>query len=121
MKQRLATLPTAAASPGPSRVPPAPCDHPGNWADRNVALSGTGVGEEFLRRAACHDVAARVKHGGASLGDAMRAVVFEEFAPGDGGFVGVGKDYSIEMEFNSGGMSRACADHTGRREVAIFK
>lgn len=61
----------------------------GNWADTSVALSGTGVGEEFQRRAACHDVAARVAYGGASLSDAMRAVVFEDMAPGDGGFIGV--------------------------------
>jgi beta-aspartyl-peptidase (threonine type) len=65
----------------------------GNWADERVALSGTGVGEEFLRRAACHDVAARVAYGGATLQEAVRAVVFDNFAPGDGGFVGVDRDY----------------------------
>jgi beta-aspartyl-peptidase (threonine type) len=93
----------------------------GNWADGRVALSGTGIGEAFLRRAACHDVAARVAYGGASLQEAMRAVVFGDFAPGDGGFVGVGADGAIAMEFNSPGMSRAAADWTGRREVAIFQ
>jgi len=93
----------------------------GNWADANVALSGTGIGEEFLRRAACHDVAARVAHGGSTLLEAVRAVVHEDMAAGDGGFVGVGRDYGVAMEFNSQGMSRGCADYRGRREVAIFK
>jgi beta-aspartyl-peptidase (threonine type) len=51
----------------------------------------------------------------------VRAVVFDDFEPGDGGFVGVDADGEIVMEFNSQGMARAAADSGGRREVAIFK
>lgn len=103
------------------RIGDTPVIGAGTWADARLALSGTGIGEAFLRRAACHDVAARVAHGGQSLGAAMRSVVFEDFAPGDGGFVGVAADGSIAMEFNSPGMSRACADSSGLMEVKIFK
>ena len=97
------------------------CIHSGNWADVNCALSGTGVGEEFLRRAACHDVAARHAYKGISLKEAMAEVVWDSFAPGDGGFVGVDKDYNMVLDFNSGGMYRGWADHTGAFETAIFK
>lgn len=72
----------------------------GTWADKQCALSGTGVGEEFIRRAAAHDVAARVKYKGCSLRQAMREVVWESFAEGDGGFVGVSADYTAVWDFN---------------------
>lgn len=105
------------------RVGDTPVIGAGTWADERVALSGTGIGEEFLRRAACHDVAARVKYGGATLGEAMAAVVDGDMKKGDGGFIGVSKEDGgfIEMRFNSDAMGRACADHRGRREVAIGK
>ncbi|GBF97695.1 hypothetical protein Rsub_09753 [Raphidocelis subcapitata] len=103
------------------RIGDTPIIGAGNWADARVALSGTGIGEAFLRRAACHDVAARVAYGGAALGEAVAAVVHGEFRPGDGGFIGVGADGCVAMDFNSEGMSRAAADANGRREVAIFK
>lgn len=52
----------------------------------------------------------------------MRAVVDVDMKPGDGGFIGVAADgRAVEMRFNSHGMGRACADATGRREVAILK
>lgn len=72
----------------------------GTWADKQCALSGTGVGEEFIRRAAAHDVAARVKYKGCSLKQAMKEVVWESFAEGDGGFVGVSADYTAVWDFN---------------------
>ncbi len=92
----------------------------GTWADARVAVSGTGVGEEFMRRCACHDVAARVQYGGATLREAVRGLVFDDMRPGDGGVVSVGSDYSICMEFNTGAMFRGAADSEGRCEVAVF-
>jgi beta-aspartyl-peptidase (threonine type) len=93
----------------------------GTWADKRCAVSGTGIGEEFLRRAAAHDVAARVAYKGIDLSAAVKEVVFGSFAPGDGGFIGVDDEYNIVMEFNTVGMYRAAADSTGRFEAAIFK
>lgn len=84
-------------------------------------MSGTGIGEEFIRRAAAHDVAARMKYKGISLRDAVCELVHEAMQPGDGGIIAVDKDYNVVMEFNSVGMYRGCADHTGRFETAIFK
>lgn len=102
------------------RIGDTPMIGAGTWADKQCALSGTGVGEEFIRRAAAHDVAARVKYKGCSLRQAMREVVWESFAEGDGGFVGVSADYTAVWDFNSGGMYRGSVDHTGKMVTAIF-
>lgn len=58
------------------------------------------MGEEFIRRAAAHDVAARVAYKGVSLREAMRQVVWESFSEGDGGFVGVDADCNLVWDFN---------------------
>lgn len=93
----------------------------GTWADSRCAVSGTGVGEEFIRRAAAHDVAARVKYKGISLQQAMKEVVWESFAEGDGGFVGVDADYNVVMDFNSVGMYRGAVDYRGLNMTAVFQ
>lgn len=50
----------------------------GTWAANGVcAVSGTGQGEVFIRRAAAHDVYARMHYAGQSLDEACHAVVFD--------------------------------------------
>jgi beta-aspartyl-peptidase (threonine type) len=82
------------------RIGDTPIVGAGTWADKQCALSGTGVGEEFIRRAAAHDLASRLAYKGISLRQAMREVVWESFSQGDGGFVGVDADYNIVWDFN---------------------
>ncbi len=66
-----------------------PCTptHTGTWADKHVAVSGTGIGEEFIRGATAHDVAARRAYKGISTKDAVCEVVHGVMRPGDGGVV----------------------------------
>lgn len=73
-----------------------------------------------MRRAAAHDVAARLRYKGISLAQAVREVVWDDMAPGDGGFVGVDAAGGIVMHFNSPGMWRGAADSRGRWEVAVW-
>ncbi len=48
-------------------------------------------------------------------------MVWDSFAAGDGGFVGVdSENYSIVMDFNSVGMYRGACDSSGRFETAVF-
>eukprot|EP00882_Tetradesmus_deserticola_P011568 GHRQ01012238.1.p1 GENE.GHRQ01012238.1~~GHRQ01012238.1.p1 ORF type:complete len:144 (+),score=32.90 GHRQ01012238.1:126-557(+) len=98
-----------------------PCCCAGTWADVNCAVSGTGVGEEFIRRAAAHDVAARVQYKGISLTEAMHEVVWQSMSQGDGGFVGVDSDYNCVIDFNSVGMYRAAVDFRGNNVLAVFQ
>jgi len=102
------------------RVGDTPVIGAGGWADRRVAVSGTGVGEAFARRCAAKEVAARVEHAGATLSEAAEAVVFRSLAPGDGGVVCVGRAGEVAMPFNTPGMWRGAADALGRFEVGVF-
>lgn len=102
------------------RIGDTPMIGSGTWADTNCAVSGTGVGEEFIRRAAAHDVAARMQYKGLSLAAAMHEVVWQSMAEGDGGFVGVDSDYNCVMDFNSVGMYRAAVDYRGNCVLAVF-
>jgi beta-aspartyl-peptidase (threonine type) len=102
------------------RVGDTPVIGAGNYADDTVAVSGTGTGEQFIRHVVGHAIAARMKHGGQSLEEASRALVFDVLEPGDGGVIAVDRHGNVAMPFNSSGMYRGTADSTGRFEVRIF-
>jgi beta-aspartyl-peptidase (threonine type) len=89
------------------RVGDTPVLGAGTWADARVAVSGTGTGEAFLRRATAKDIAARVAYGGVSIAVAAEAAVGELLsAGGDGGVIAVDSSGRGCMVFNSEGMYR---------------
>src|SRR4029079_7276137 len=52
----------------PGRVGDSPVIGAGTWADdENCAVSATGHGEIFIRYAACHEIASRMRHAGQAL------------------------------------------------------
>ena len=104
------------------RVGDSPIVGAGVYADnRSCAVSGTGLGEAFIRAVLAHDVAARMSYGGESLGAAAReALVAVARLGGDGGLVALDRRGRIVMPFNSAGMYRAAIDGSGKRRVAIF-
>jgi isoaspartyl peptidase/L-asparaginase-like protein (Ntn-hydrolase superfamily) len=94
----------------PGRVGDSPIVGAGVWADDRVAVSCTGTGETFLRTAAAHDVAARMRYGGAGLADASEAVLAEVARlGGDGGLIAIDRQGLIVAPFNTDGMKRAWA------------
>lgn len=90
------------------RVGDTPVVGAGTWADERVAVSGTGVGEYFLRSALAHDIAARVRWTGASPADAVRAMLADDLvAPGgDGGVIAVAADGTVVLGYCSDAMLR---------------
>lgn len=106
----------------PGRVGDSPLIGAGTYADNaTCAVSGTGLGEAFIRAALAHDIAARMRYAGESLAAAARkglAAVAQ--LGGDGGLIAVDRSGRLVMPFNSEGMYRACIDTAGRRTVAIF-
>jgi len=104
------------------RVGDSPIIGAGTWADnRSCAVSGTGIGEAFIRAAVAHDVAARVVYLKQSLARASAAALRSVAAVGgDGGLVAVDRRGAIAMPFNSGGMFRAAIDRGGKKTIAIF-
>jgi beta-aspartyl-peptidase (threonine type) len=106
----------------PGRVGDSPIVGAGTYADnRACAVSGSGLGEAFIRAAVAHDIGARMRYGGRTLAQAAAAALASVASlGGDGGLIAVDRRGNIAMPFNSGGMYRACVDRRGRRTVAIF-
>src|SRR6202171_893585 len=93
-----------------NRIGDSPIIGAGTYADdRSCAVSPTGHGEIFIRAAVAHDICARMRFGGRTLGEAVREVVFEELPVlrGEGGVIVIDGAGEIVMEFNSEGMFRA--------------
>ena len=106
----------------PGRVGDTPLIGAGTWADDLVAASCTGLGEAFIRSCAAHDVAARMRYGGASLQAAGQAVLDEVAqCDGTGGLIAVDRQGRIFMDFNSDGMKRAAISDTLPATVRVFE
>lgn len=104
----------------PGRVGDTPIPAAGTWADGNVAASGTGQGEYFIRVAATAQTAWRVA-AGQSLSAAARAVIDEIGAlGGDGGLIALDREGNIADPFNSQGMKRAWLTRDGEIGVEVF-
>lgn len=103
------------------RVGDVPVIGAGTYANNaTCAISGTGVGEQFIRHTVTGDISGRMEHGGASLAEAADAVIHGRLKPNDGGVIAVDKHGGIVMSFNSEGMFRGATDSNGRFEVAIW-
>ena len=106
----------------PGRVGDSPIIGAGTYADDNCAVSGTGLGEAFIRGVLAYDVAARIRYLRQPLAKAARAVIAKlADLQGDGGLIAVDRRGNIVMPFNSNGMYRACVTASGKRSVAIYR
>jgi len=107
----------------PGRVGDSPLVGAGTYADnRACAVSGTGLGELFIRSVLAYDVAARMRYRRESLARAAAAALASVARlGGDGGLVAIDRRGNVAMPFNSQGMYRACIDRRGRRLVAIYR
>jgi L-asparaginase / beta-aspartyl-peptidase len=106
----------------PGRVGDSPVIGAGNYADNEAcAVSGTGLGEAFMRGVLAYDVAARMKYLGEPLSRAA-GVAMRKLAnlKGDGGLIAVDRRGHVVMPFNSEGMYRGAIDRKGRRTVGIY-
>ena len=100
------------------RIGDSPIIAAGTYANnQNCAVSCTGIGEEFIRRAVAYDVAARMKYQMVPLQEAVNEILTNELPAEAGGIIAVDKDGNISMEFSTKGMARAAADSSGRFEV----
>ncbi|GAX84286.1 hypothetical protein CEUSTIGMA_g11708.t1 [Chlamydomonas eustigma] len=107
------------------RIGDSPIIGSGTYASSEVAVSGTGWGEQFMKHVAAYDVAARMKYksaaGAVTLQQAVHEVVNGVLGPGDGGIIAVDREYNISSQFNTEGMFRGEADHLEKFQVSIFK
>lgn len=109
------------------RVGDSPIIGAGTWADDDTcAVSCTGHGEFFIRRAVAHQIHGRMKYGGAGVAGAARVTILEDLpradGSGDGGSGGcVALDAGGRMvaPFTTAGMYRGWVDGEGRVTVRI--
>jgi beta-aspartyl-peptidase (threonine type) len=103
------------------RVGDSPLIGAGTYADdRAAAVSATGSGEFFIRAVAAHQLAERVRLGGASLQEALDAVLADvESLGGKGGLIAVSPNGDAAWGFTTPAMYRGMADASGRT-VAIY-
>jgi L-asparaginase / beta-aspartyl-peptidase len=107
----------------PGRVGDCPIIGAGTWAENQTcAVSATGHGESFIRYAAAHEIAARMRLAGQSLAQAADAVVAELGAiGGSGGVIAVDAAGNVSLPFNSEGMYRGIAAADGRMLTGVYR
>lgn len=106
------------------RVGDSPIIGAGTWAENaTAAVSGTGLGEAFMRACAAHEVAALMKHKGLPL-DAAVAEVATVTVPangGTGGLIAVDAVGNVAMSFSTSGMYRGVVRGASEPAVAIYR
>ena len=104
------------------RVGDSPIIGAGTYAnDATCAVSGTGVGEEFIRHSAAYSISATMEHRGWTLQQAVDHLIDETLDEGIGGVIAVDRNGQIAMRYNTISMFRGAADASGRFDVAIWE
>ena len=102
----------------PGRIGDCPIFGAGTWADSACAISATGHGEWFIRRAVAHDIASRMRYLGETVEQASETVVAALGAQGgSGGLIAVDAEGRVALPFNSSGMYRGVIGADGVVEV----
>lgn len=105
----------------PGRVGDSPLPGAGTWADGEIAISCTGVGEHFILAGGAQDVAAHMRYGGAAPEAAARAMLARVAGfGGDGGLIALDRRGAPICAWNSAGLKRAGAGSSFEPFAAIF-
>jgi beta-aspartyl-peptidase (threonine type) len=119
-KGRLAAATSTGGMTGKpvGRVGDTPLIGAGTWADDNIAVSCTGVGEAFIRTVAAHSMA--VNHRSMPLNEAAQHVL-EEVQPmgGRGGLIAITKEGEAVLPFQTMLMYRGLYSSDGEVLVGI--
>jgi len=108
----------------PGRVGDSPVIGAGTWADNaTCAVSATGHGEYFIRYAAGHEIASRMRWSGQALAQAADDVVLNVLGPigGSGGLIAVDARGNVALPFNCSGMYRGVVAADGQLRTAIYR
>lgn len=104
----------------PGRIGDSPIVGAGTYAANDTcAVSGTGVGEEYIRNSVAYDVAAQMRYAGRSIDEAVTNIMTKTLKPNVGGLIAVSHRGEIVMQHNTPGMSCGAADSNGRFETRL--
>ena len=102
------------------RIGDTPLIGPGTWADDDIAVSCTGIGEHIIRAGGASSIAFRYKSG-IPLQDAVQEMLDEvRRLGGDAGVIAVTRDARIAMPYNSEGMKRVSASSSTELRSTTF-
>jgi beta-aspartyl-peptidase (threonine type) len=107
-----------------NRVGDSPIIGAGTYAsNQSCAVSGTGVGEYFIRLTVARTICALVQYKGMALQAAVDEVVQKQLVAihGDGGVIALTPDGQLAWSFNIPGMFRARVAEGGTVQVGIYR
>ncbi|PQO47029.1 isoaspartyl peptidase/L-asparaginase family protein [Blastopirellula marina] len=104
------------------RVGDSPIISAGTYADnQGCAVSGTGVGEQYIRHAIGFQVNFRVREKMQTLDEAVKHCLDNVLDPGDGGLIAVDAEGNMVMETSTKTLTRGWSDWKGNRGVALWE
>lgn len=103
------------------RIGDSPIIGAGCYANKTVAVSCTGTGEQFMRHVVARSLAARMELKGETVKQAADYMIFTELTKDDGGLIAVDAAGNIALPYSSEGMYRAAADSSGLFMVRIWE
>ncbi len=107
-----------------NRVGDTPVIGAGTYAsNQSCAVSGTGVGEYFIRLTVARTICALVQYKGMALQAAADEVVQKQLVAihGDGGVIALTPDGQMAWSFNTPGMFRARLAEGGTVQIGIYR
>ena len=92
-------------------------------SNQSCAVSGTGVGEFFIRLTVARTICALVQYKGMSLQAAADELVQKQLVAlhGEGGVIAIAPDGQMAWSFNSPGMFRARLVEGGKIQIGIYR
>ncbi len=105
----------------PGRIGDSPIIGAGTFANADIAFSGTGRGEEYIRHSLAARMAWMVGEQNLSLEQAGTKCLTEILAPKDGGLIAVDRKGNLFLDENTGSMARGWANSAGIKQVAIWE
>jgi beta-aspartyl-peptidase (threonine type) len=105
------------------RVGDSPIIGAGTYANNlSCAVSGTGVGEFYIRNNVAADICARVRYTHVSLAEAANEVVMKELVAqkGEGGIIAIDSQGNIAMPYNGDSMMRGVVREDGKMTVDVW-
>lgn len=106
------------------RIGDSPLIGAGTYAsNQSCAMSGTGIGEYFIRYTVARTICALVQYKHMRLQAAADEVIQKQLAPihGDGGVIAITPDGQMAWSFNTPGMFRAKWKQGGKIQIGIYK
>jgi beta-aspartyl-peptidase (threonine type) len=108
-----------------NRIGDTPVIGAGTYANNNTcAVSGTGIGEFFMRWTVAHDISALMEYKNLTVIQASDLVIYDKLAKagnGTGGVICLDRNGNIAMPFNTEGMFRGFSASDGKAGVFIYK